>query len=87
MNTLYLGLNVEELNRISMCSRAKEISDTLESLMKVPVKLKSKINILVHKHELFKMSDRENIVEILTRFNDIIDSLKALDMDLPMLSW
>ena len=37
----------------------------------------SKINILVHKYELFKMEINESITEMFTRFTDIINGLKS----------
>ena len=38
----------------------------------------SKINLLVHNYELFSMKENETIVEIITRFIDIVNSLEAL---------
>ena len=40
----------------------------------------SKINMLVHKYELFKMEHDESIIEIFTYFTDIINGLKSLGM-------
>ena len=38
----------------------------------------SKINLLVHNYELFFMKDNETIVEVITRFTDIVNGLEAL---------
>ncbi|XP_073103323.1 uncharacterized protein [Elaeis guineensis] len=38
----------------------------------------SKINMLVHKYELFKMEHDESITAMFTRFTDIINGLKSL---------
>ena len=38
----------------------------------------SKINMLVHKYELFKMEHDESITEMFTHFTDIINNLKSL---------
>ena len=39
----------------------------------------SKINILIHKYELFKMKPDESITKMLICFINIINSLKSLD--------
>ena len=47
--------------------------------MKVQIRLKkSKISVLIHKFELFKMKENESIAEMVTRFIDIINSFLAL---------
>ncbi|KAL6348531.1 hypothetical protein AAG906_013151 [Vitis piasezkii] len=38
----------------------------------------SKINLLVHNYELFSMKENETIVEMITRFTDIVNGLEAL---------
>ena len=38
----------------------------------------SKINFLVHNYELFSMKETETIVEMITRFTDIVNGLEAL---------
>ena len=38
----------------------------------------SKINLLVHSYELFFMKENETIVEMTTKFIDIVNGLKAL---------
>ena len=39
---------------------------------------KSKINLLVHNYELFFMKENETIVEMITRFINIVNDLEAL---------
>ena len=39
----------------------------------------TKINMLVHKYELFKMEPIESIAGMYTRFIDIVNNLKNLD--------
>ena len=39
---------------------------------------KSKINILGHSYELSSMNDNESIVEMFTKFTDIVNELQAL---------
>ena len=41
----------------------------------------SKINILVHKYELFKIEPHETISDIFIRFTKIINELKSLRKD------
>ena len=56
INVLYYTLDVNEFNRICTCTSAKEIWDRLEVTHEGIDQVKeSKISILVHKYELFKM--------------------------------
>lgn len=45
-----------------------------------------KINLLFHKYEFFKMKDTESISELLIRFIDIVNSVKALSGDMPLVN-
>ena len=38
----------------------------------------SKINLLVHNYELFLMKENKTIIEMITRFADIVNGLEAL---------
>ena len=59
---------------------AKEIWDKLEVIHEGTSQVKkSKISILTHKYELFKMKANETISKIFTRFIDIINGLKSLE--------
>ena len=56
LNILYYTLDMNEFNRISTYSFVKEIWDRLEVTHEGTTQVKeSKINMLVHKYELFKM--------------------------------
>ena len=78
MNVLYCVLDANEFNRISTCASAKEIWDRLEVTHEGTNQVKeSKINMLVHKYELFKIEHDESITAMFTRFTDI-NGLKSL---------
>ena len=68
-----------EYNRICQCKSAKEIWRLLEITHEKTNQVKeSKINLLVHNYELFSMKETETIVEMISRFTDIVNDLKAL---------
>ena len=80
MNILYYALDPNEFNRISTCELDKEIWDKIEVIHEDTNQVKeSKINILLHNYELFKIKSDEFITEIFTRFADIINGLKSLE--------
>ncbi|KAA3462521.1 zf-CCHC domain-containing protein/UBN2 domain-containing protein [Gossypium australe] len=56
MHTLFCALGLDEYNRLSYCSNAKDIWDKLESLMS-----KSKVGILTLNYETFKIKPDEDI--------------------------
>ena len=79
MNVLYYALDANEFNRISVCTTAKEIWDTLEVTHERTNQVKeSKINMLVHKYELFKIEPTKSIINMFTRFTDIVNCLQSL---------
>ena len=79
MNILYYALDANEFNHILACISAKKIQDRLEVTHEGTNQVKeSKINMLVHKYEFFKMKHDESITEMFTHFTDIINSLKGL---------
>ena len=62
MNVLYCALDANEFNWISTCSSVKKIWDRLEVIHEGTNQVKeSKINMLVHNYELFKMEPAESI--------------------------
>ena len=72
-------MNKEEFNRVSTARSANQIWQTLQVTHEGTNKVKeSKISILIHRFELFKMKENETISEMVTRFTDIINSLVAL---------
>ena len=75
INALKCTLSVSEFNRISSSTLAKEIWDRLEVTHEGTNQVKeSKISILVHKYELFKMKQNETISGMYTSFTDIINN-------------
>ena len=77
--TLQCFMNRNEYNRIFQCKSAKEIWRLLEiNHERTNQVKKSKINLLVHSYELFFMKDNETIVEMITRFTNIVNGLEAL---------
>ena len=79
MNALFCALNKEEFNRVSMARSANQIWQILQVTHEGTNKVKeSKISILFHRFELFKMMENETILEMVTRFTDITNSLASL---------
>ncbi|KAL6325046.1 hypothetical protein AAG906_022254 [Vitis piasezkii] len=77
--TLQCAMDRNEYNRICQCKSAKEIWRLLEITHEGTNQVKeSKINILVHNYELFSMKETETIVEMITRFTEIVNGLEAL---------
>ena len=82
MNALFCALDKNEFNRVSICDSAFDIWRTLEVTHEGTSRVKeSKINILVHSYELFRMKPSESIGDMYTRFTDVINGLKALGKD------
>ena len=72
-------MNRNEYNRICQCKSAKEIWKLLEVTHEGTNQAKeSKINLLVYIYELFFMKDNETIIEMITRFTNIVIGLEAL---------
>ncbi|KAL6336581.1 hypothetical protein AAG906_025136 [Vitis piasezkii] len=79
--TLQCAMDRNEYNRICQCKSAKEIWRLLEITHEGTNQVKDervKINILVHNYELFSMKETETIVEMITRFTEIVNGLEAL---------
>ena len=72
-------MNGTEFNRVYSSTSAKEIWDklvvTYEGTNQVN---ETKINILMHQYETFKMKKDENINDMFTRFTVITNSLNYL---------
>ena len=76
---LTCALSKSEYNKIISCDSAKEIYDRLHVLHEGTDQVKeTKISMLVHQHEMFKMLEHESIDDMTTRFMHIINQLKAL---------
>ena len=68
-----------EYNRICQCKSDKENWRLLKTTHKGTNQVKElKINLLVHSYELFFMNDNKTIVEMITRFINIVNGLEAL---------
>ena len=79
MNALFCDLNKEEFNHVSTARSANQIWQILQVTHEGTNKVKGyKISILVHRFELFKMKENETILEMITRFTDITNSLASL---------
>ncbi|CAL9078878.1 unnamed protein product [Musa textilis] len=79
MNALFCALDKNEFNRISSCETAFDIWRTLEITHEGTSRVKdSKVNLLLHDFELFRMTPSETIDDMYTRFMDVVNSLKSL---------
>ena len=79
LNIIFCAVNHEQFNKISNCTTAQEAWHNLEVTHDGTNQVKeTKINMLVHKYELFKMKPNEPIGEMFTRFCDITNSLQSL---------
>ena len=79
MNALFCALDKNEFNRVSTCETAFDIWHTLEVTHEGTSRVKeSKINLLLHSFELFRMKPRETIGDMFTRFTDVVNGLKGL---------
>lgn len=84
MNLLYYALSPTEFNRISGYDIAREIWDMLQVTHEGTDQVKeTRIDMLVHSYELFKMKFDEFISEMFTRFPDIFNNLKFLAKTYP----
>jgi len=79
MSALFYALNKEDFNRVSTATSANQIWQILQVTHEGTNKVKeSKISILIHTFELFKMKENETNTEMVTRFTDITNFLVAL---------
>ena len=76
---LYFGLGPDEYTRISECGSAQEIWNALQVAHEGTSQVKqSRIELLMRQYELFDMGDRENVMDMYTRFTHITNELKSL---------
>lgn len=87
MDTLLCGLDAEEFNSIYVCKCRRNGGYFRSHTWMYKSSDESKINILVHKYELFTMNNTKTVSEKYTGFIDIVVSLKSLGMSIPKLSW
>ena len=70
---------ISEFNHVSAVTSAHQIWHILQVIHEGINNVKeSKISILVHRFEIFKTDENETILEMITRFTDIMNSLIAL---------
>ena len=77
---LHCGLGPHEHNRIMGCKTAKQMWELLLQVTHdgtSEVK-RSKIDMLMHRYELFQMKPKESVHDMLTRFSNIINELNSL---------
>ena len=76
---LSCALSKSEYDKIILYNSAKEIWHRLQTIHEGIDQVKeTKISILVHQYEMFKMLEHENIDKMTTSFMHIINQLKAL---------
>ncbi|CAL9106375.1 unnamed protein product [Musa textilis] len=79
MNVLFCALDKNEFNRISTCETVFEIWRTLEITHEGTSRVKdSKVNLLLHDFEFFRMTPNETIGDMYTRLTDVVNGLRAL---------
>ncbi|CAN1339431.1 Retrovirus-related Pol polyprotein from transposon TNT 1-94 [Linum perenne] len=79
LNIFYCALCNDEYNRICSCETANEVWLTLETTHEGTSQVKeTKINVLMHEYEMFKMNETETISAMYDRFNLIVSKLKHL---------
>ena len=79
MYYLTCALGRSEYDKIANMETAKDIWDTLKTAHEGTDQVKeSKIYMLVHKYELFKMDEQESIEEMFSRFTTITNDLNSL---------
>jgi len=78
-NIITSALGINEYFRVSNCSNAKEMWDTLQLTHEGTTDLKrSRVNTLTHEYELFRMNPNENIQSVQKRFTHIVNHLASL---------
>ena len=76
---LVCAMDRNEYNRISQCKTVKEIWRILEISHEGTNKvIDSKVRILENDYEMFKMKPHEFIVEMFTRFTNVVNGLEGL---------
>ena len=73
------AMNRNKYNRIRQYKTAKEVWRILEITHEGTNQVKdSKVRILLKEYEMFKMKPNESIVEMFTRFIDVVNGLEGL---------
>ena len=67
MNVLFCALDKNKFNRVSICEMTFDIQHTLEITLEGTSRVKeSKINLLFHTYELFRMKPSKTIINMYT---------------------
>ena len=83
MNALFGALNADEFNRVSNLETAHAIWTTLSEIHEgTSTVKKAKLHRLRIKYETFIMLPHENITEMYSRLNNIVNELKGLGTNL-----
>ncbi|KAI0519582.1 hypothetical protein KFK09_007033 [Dendrobium nobile] len=83
LNSFFCALKSEDYMRVSTCKSGKDIWDRLCITYEGTNEVKqSRLNILLHDYELFRMKPNESISDMYTRFTQIVTSLHALGREL-----
>ena len=76
---LVCAMDRTKYNRICQCKKAKEVWRILEITHEGTNQVKdSKVRILVNDYEMFKMKPNESIVEMFTRFTNVVNGFEGL---------
>lgn len=76
---IHCGLGPHEHNRVMGCKTAKQMWELLQVTHEGTSEVKrSKIDMLMHRYELFQMKPKESVHDMLTRFSNIINELDSL---------
>ena len=83
-NIITSALGIDEYFRVSNCTNAKDMWDTLQLTHEGTTDVKrSRINTLTHEYELFRMNPNENIHSLQKRFTHIVNHLASLGKIFP----
>jgi len=83
-NIITSALGMDEYFRVSNCKNAKEMWDTLQVTHEGTTDVKrSRINILTHEYELFRINQNETIQDMQKRFTHIVNHLASLGKIFP----
>ena len=78
-NIITASLSIDEFYRVSNCTTAKEMWDTLKLTHEGTTEVKrARMNTLTHEFELFRMKSGESIQDMQKRFIHIINHLREL---------
>ncbi|EOY21334.1 Uncharacterized protein TCM_012831 [Theobroma cacao] len=79
INTLHCALTPTEFNKVSSYTTAKQVWDKLRVIHEGTSQVKkSKIALLTHSYEMFKIEPGEDITSMLNRFTNITNKLSQL---------